>query len=287
MAKEQAIDIASSCGMCLESYEDTHLLEDVIQLLHNAIDDDGEHEEYVENPAATTTDDIFDDIDPVLIQRDLNNLRLKKSSKPGIPTYEVSVDKGSNISKTYSLQKNKKSPFILYNDKYIRKSTDLYLLQENFSVSHDRLLRVRANQPEHVHNLGNNLIYPQDHMKFCDLCVFRRTGDGNKLAIGRVIQFSYLQGTKKNREYSADYVDFSKDITNIGAFCNWYEMVDPHTNEEIVSFKHSHVFTQGYIPLSYYVAKISDKHLKYDEANTFSIPQIFLNTTIKDWKTML
>ena len=28
MAKEQAIDIASSCGMCLESYEDTHLLEE-------------------------------------------------------------------------------------------------------------------------------------------------------------------------------------------------------------------------------------------------------------------
>ena len=216
MAKEQANDIASSCGMCLESYEDTHLLEDVIQLFHNAIDDDGEDEEYAENPAATTTDDSFDNIDPVLIQEDLSNLRLKKSSKPGIPTYEVSVDKGSNISKTYSLQKNKKSPFILYNDKYIRKSTALYLLQENFSVSNDRLLCVRANQHEHVHNLGNNLIYPQDHMKLCDLCVFRRTGDGNKFEIGRVIQFSYLQGTKKNREYSADYVDFSKDMTNIG-----------------------------------------------------------------------
>ena len=64
-------------------------------------------------------------------------------------------------------------------------------------------------------------------------------------------------------------------------------MVDPHTNEEIVSFKHSHVFTQGYIPLSYYVAKISDEHLKYDEANAFSILQIYLNTTTKDWKTML
>ena len=146
MAKEQAIDIASSCGMCLESYEDTYLLENLIQLLHNAIDDDGEDEEYVENPAATTTDDIFDNIDPVLIQEDLSNLRLKKSSKPGIPTYEVSVDKGLNISKSYSLQKNKKSPFILYNDKYIRKSpfilyNDKYIRKSPFILYNDKYIR--------------------------------------------------------------------------------------------------------------------------------------------------
>ena len=135
----------------------------------------------------------------VLIQDDLSNLRLKKSTKPGIPTYELSVDKGSNTSRSYSLQNKKKTPFILYNGNYIRKSTALYLLQENFSLSNDRLLRVRAAQPViSIHNIDGSLIYPQSHIKSCDLCIFQRLDDENKCAIGRMIQLSYLRGSKRN-----------------------------------------------------------------------------------------
>ena len=63
---------------------------------------------------------------------------------------------GENKGRTYNVEKRPnaltatKSPFIQYNGAYIRKSTALYLLQENFQLSSDRLLRVRSEQPKHI-----------------------------------------------------------------------------------------------------------------------------------------
>ena len=51
-------------------------------------------------------------------------------------------------------------------------------------------------------------------------------------------QFSYLQGSQRNGEYSSDFVNLSKETSNIGAFCNWFEIVnDSNTNDESVFFK--------------------------------------------------
>jgi len=61
----------------------------------------------------------------------------------GLPVYKVSQQKGTAKSKTYALQRKDKSPFMFYGQQYIRKSTALYLLQENISLSNDRLLRVK------------------------------------------------------------------------------------------------------------------------------------------------
>ena len=36
--------------------------------------------------------------------------------------------------------------------------------------------------------------------------------------VGRVIQFSYLQGNKRERQYSANYVDLSKDTLRTQTF---------------------------------------------------------------------
>ena len=83
-------------------------------------------------------------------------------------------------------------------------------------------------------------------MKSCDLCVFKRVDDENQFTIGRLIQFSYFSGSKKCREF----VDLSKDIDNIGGFCNWYQVFIGDVTEEMVNFKPLHFFTQGYIPFN-------------------------------------
>ena len=102
MAKDEAIDIASSCGMNLESYEDSFLLGDVVHILPNVVDEDDEDEEDVENepPSSVSTE-----VDPIVIQEDLGNLRVQKSSRPGLPTYELTVEKGSNTSKSIPFKK--------------------------------------------------------------------------------------------------------------------------------------------------------------------------------------
>ena len=100
-------------------------------------------------------------------------------------------------------------------------------------------------------------------------------------------QFSYLQGSKRNGEYSSDFVNLSKETSNIGAFCNWFEIVnDSNTNDESVCFKPSHVFTQVYSPLTHH-SKISNEYLRYEEVNSFLILRICLDIAMKDWREKL
>ena len=88
---------------------------------------------------------------------DLSVLKLRKNEAPGIPIYvDIEESVGENQGRTYNVEKRPnaltatKSPFIQYNGAYIRKSTALYLLQDNFQLSSDRLLRVRSEQPKHI-----------------------------------------------------------------------------------------------------------------------------------------
>ena len=83
-----------------------------------------------------------------------------------------------------------------FQGKFIRKSTAFYLMQENMSISNDRLLRVRSEQPFHVFSVstpgtGTNT---SSCIKSEDLCIFRRVDDEDKYLCGRVIQFSHLSG---------------------------------------------------------------------------------------------
>ena len=164
-AKDEAITMASKCGMLLDSFEDSYLLSGIIQILERAVDEDGEDEEY-NDPADCSEAEAAPEATPIFIQEDLTNIRLTKESGNGLPMYTVAAaSKGTVRSKTYSLQKRNKTPFILYSDRYIRKTTALYLLQENVSLSNDRLLRVRQNQLSHIHDARNNAVYPENHLK--------------------------------------------------------------------------------------------------------------------------
>ena len=97
-----------------------------------------------------------------------------------------------------------KSPFILYVQQYIRKSPPPYLLQENISPSNDRLLSVRDKQLSYIHNDQNESVYPEKHCQQLDLCIFRRVNNPSMYALGCILQFFYMSGTKKNREFSGD-----------------------------------------------------------------------------------
>ena len=112
-----------------------------------------------------------------------------------------------------------------------------------------------------------------------DLCVFRRVDDDQKLLIGRIVQFSYLTGTKRQQEYSSMYVDLTKDHSGIGAFANWFAVAD-----NVDGFVHFSplidVFTQGYVSMEKYVCTLPKTNLSITQTG-FKLP---VNMTIIDFE---
>ena len=187
-----------------------------------------------------------------------------------------------------------KSAFVEYDGVYIRKSTALYILQENPQLSNDRLLRVRSAQPSHLFtgmNKCNTSLSASGHQeRVCsgDLCIFRRI-DSEKLLLGRLIQFSYLEGSKKSREYSSLYVDTTiESVTNIGVLANWYQAVSTTSSDALVSFMPLQTkFTIGYLSMEHYRYTIEESALQESCDFSFSIPASVLSTIEKEWQTSL
>ena len=148
---------------------DKELLISVQEAVDHAVANDGESDENVPEDTVTAEGTIssssssensengyttFQEI--ITVREDLSQLRLRKTSDESniFPAYGESDSRGSCKSKSYRVPKSlgngkEKSPFVLYDGTYIRKTTALYLLQENTQLSSDRL-RVRAVQPNHV-----------------------------------------------------------------------------------------------------------------------------------------
>ena len=103
--------------------------------------------------------------------------------------------------------------------------------------------------------------------------------DWNKCLIGRVAQFSYLTGNKRQIQFSNTFVDLSKDsVKNIGVFANWFSAVTQSDDEvfeenDFILFKSVEVeFTCGYIAADCFIATI-DETVVMDAPNfSFSIP---------------
>ena len=127
-------------------------------------------------------------------------------------------------------------------------------------------------------------------MRSGDLCIFKRMDSKTKCLVGRIIQFSYLQGTKRERQYSSDYVDLSKaSHKNIGVCSNWYQgtKVGQNNASGVVNFKPlDQVFTPGYLSLEYYVASIDDKAL-IDSEYSFSISEEALTKALPRWRVLM
>ena len=128
-------DLAKVCKTELTSFSDSELVSKVNII--NAVDNDNEFEEINEE---AESDFSLNHTDVISITEDVTRLKLQKTSSQDLPTYKP---KNSNYNrnkadsnKTYFLlNKNNLYPFVEYQGTFIRKSTLLYLLQENLKVS--------------------------------------------------------------------------------------------------------------------------------------------------------
>ena len=165
----------------------------------------------------------------------------------------------------------------------------MYLLQENFKVSTNRLPRVCSEQPSHTFSgLDLDKCGPMKSVWAGDLCVFTRVDSQEKCLVGQIIQFSYMKGNKREQQYSSDYVDLSKDFYKyIGVFANWFQgtRISEERLKRVVDFKPlDNVFTPGYLSLAHYCATIDDSTLTESENNSFfmSVDVIKGFTTMAD-----
>lgn len=311
-AKLDAIQICKSCDMDLSSYEDKDLVKNVEKVVQGAIEHDHESSEssLLEADNSSSPNEVTMTREEVVsIKEDLSVIKLRKAATSGgIPTYEAQ-DKDATCStgKTYTLSgknqgkttakkdstkksstksKTKRvsvSPFVQYEGAYIRKSTALYLLQENCQISSDRLMRVRSEQPSHIFTGTETGTGPQTSVKSGVLCIFTRV-DCEECLLGRIIQFSYLAGSKKERQYSSDFVDLPKEsYKSIGVYANWFQGTRALDNQvaSTVSFKPVDlVFTPGYLSVGNYVASIDDSTLVQNADFSFSVPLEILKTAL-------
>ena len=67
-------------------------------------------------------------------------------------------------------------------------------------LSNDRFLRVREEQPGHIHSGFSERTLVSSHVITGDLCAFKRV-DSHKVLLGRVGKFSYKEGNKKERAH--------------------------------------------------------------------------------------
>ena len=138
----------------------------------------------------------------------------------------------------------------------------------------------------------NNI--PETCVQTGDLCLFSNTFSPGSYILGRLVQFSYLYGTKKQREYLSNYCDLTKESCNdIGAFVNWFLPTDSvesdGSNCNVIFKPAGHLFTTGYLGTSNYYKKIKYSYLieSDDSSNAFLIPKRVLNELLPNWQRFL
>ena len=292
-SKEEAIRKAEVLGMLLSSYDDNYLkYSNNESLLEAAFNVDLEDD--------VTISDIGDGLgdsrpheEVITIRDDVSRIYLEKR-KTSIPTY-IPVEKSQSSGRVYSLTNRKnpnKSPFVKYGEVFIRKVTALYILQENPQLSNDRLLRVRSAQPSHLFSVSdgndNSSSSRQDIVNSGELCVFKRINSVKHL-LGRVVQFSYLEGSKKSRQYSGSYVDTTKEsVTSIGVLANYYHGVSDMSSESYVAFKPLiGMYSIGYLPMNHYMYTIDESSIRDHDNCSFVIPISHISSGDPEWKDNL
>lgn len=289
-AKESAISLSTECGMTLDSYDDATNTKDVA-IIDDAIANDFEGEETAlhtqEHP-----DDSVSESDVITIKEDLAIIKLKKSSSSGIPTYLPSTEKGTVAEKSFVNSKRSKVPFIEYNGAFIRKTTALYIIQENTQISNDRLLRVRSDQPSHLFSgteVNDRNLSPKNLVHAGDLCLFRRI-DCEKVLLGRIVQFSYLFGSKRERQYSGTYVDMDVDsFKNIGVFCHYFARCKGANQKSVPFVPLENIFKAGYLGMEHYICTIEESEITMSEDDSvpFEINVSALKKGLPKWKSLL
>ena len=286
-AKNSAVKKSQECGMYLTVYGDDDLLFPGTEIINAASENDYEEESIEECSSPAENEVPLSVQDAVSINEDITLIKDKSSN---FPTYRPSAHPPSDSRQYSLLNKSGKTSFIDYKGAYIRKSTALFLLQEKKQVSNDRLLRVRSSQPSHLFNDDNiEPSGPQTKISSGDLCVFKRI-DSDKNLVGRVIQFSYLEGSKKQRQYSSSYVDMSiESHKNIGVFANWYGISAVDEDLGKVYFRLTDAFTTGYLSMKNYLSTIgrNTTECAISEEDAFALSIVNIEDILDNWKETL
>ena len=123
------------------------------------------------------------------------------------------------------------------------------------------------------------------------MCLLKRVDDPSKLLLERLVQFSYLKGKKRARQYSSDYVDMTKaSCKTVGSFSNWFQgpKLKNVGRENSVDFKPPHlVFTPGYLSMENYICTVDDLLLILSNTPSFSIPVQALEKLLPRWKDQI
>ena len=285
-AKDEAIAQTKACGIVLDSYDDDRIIRDTEFVMEIATENDevDDPQDLIEVNDESGDGRTIDEInlcqeESLAATREIENIRLRKLSAAGMPTYNETGTVGKAFDSGH---------FVRYKGAFIRKSTALYLLQENTQLSNDRLLRVREDQPAHLYSGSSARLETPAHVIAGDLVIFKRCDDGEKMLLGRVVQFSYMTGrTKEERSYSSTYVDLAKDtFKRIGVFANWYARNNDSIND-IISFKSvDDTFAAGYISMEYYVCTILSELLDIEDSS-FSVQTKDIEALLPNWKISL
>ena len=283
-SKSDAIKLAKSCQMGIKSTTNAYLAAGRIKMVDLAVTDDGERDDDTSAFASSTemTEAPLCPPFPVdnEILEDLQRIRMVKSKDSSFPIYVPDTNDRSNSSRTYS-----KRGFVTYGEKHIRKSTALYLLQENIQLSNDRLLRVREQQASHLMD-SENVDILDSFVKVGDYCIFKRI-DHPKFIIGRVIQFSYLYGNKRDRQYSATFVDISNaSYKDIGVLCDWYVLCDDISDGVIFLEEDTQTYSVGFVTMEQYYCKIETSEITVCDSR-LSMTISAIKGTFPQWKECL
>ena len=200
-------------------------------------------------------------------------LNVVKSDKTSLPTYEITKTSTSK-KKQYALSKNGRSPFLVYEGTIIRKSTALFFKRMHKFQMTVYWGCVQTSQAIYfIHRVTTT--YPKLVFK-PEIYVYSAIPSPLEAILGHLVQFSYLYGTKKQREYSSNYCDLTKENCNdIGVFVNCFlptHSVESDGSDCNVIFKPAgHLFTTGYLGMSNYYKKIKDSYLveSDDSSNAF------------------
>ena len=100
-----------------------------------------------------------------------------------------------------------------------------------------------------------------------------------------------MQGNKRDRQYSSDFVDLTKALyKKVGVFANWFQgtRTAEERSENVVVFKPlSHVFTPAYLSLEHYCATIDDSTLNECPNSSFSLSVDVLKIILPRWRTKI
>ena len=184
-----AIRVAKSCKMELETYDNRDLL-DLTEVFNVSVSPDHKDNEVkqreLENIMVLSRRNMYTNEESIQINKDLLKLHLRKTSKEGLmPTHEMSASDGKE-SKGYMAKR--RSSFVSYNGSYIRKVTALYLLRRE----RNRLMTVCCRYVEYNRSTfftGVTQMFFSRHnvIRSGGLCEFKRL-DCNKYLLGRIVQ---------------------------------------------------------------------------------------------------